>query len=234
MLQTSLASDYCAKFGRHLLQHQCELTPEAIEGPYYLPLDLVRKDIREDRQGVPLTLKILLTNARTCEPLVNVSFDIWHCDALGVYSSYVNAIPNSDYHEPRTDNTTFLRGRQYTNQNGIIRFKTIYPGWYGGRATHIHMQSHYGDRTIHTGQLYFHDTINNIMARLLPYNMSDMPRMKNEEDSEFMENKGADTIINYIKPVDIKRIHKGLKGTIHIGLNPKAKSTFAYYGRTSK
>ncbi|CAG2166020.1 unnamed protein product [Oppiella nova] len=206
------SSDYCSKFGRHLLQHQCELTPEAIEGPYYLPLDLVRHDIRE----------------------VNVSLDIWHCDAQGLYSSYINAIPNSDYHEPPTDNTTFLRGRQYTDENGVAWFKTIYPGWYGGRATHIHMQSHYGDRTIHTGQLYFANTLNNMIARLPPYNVSEMPRMDNEEDSEFMDNKGVDTIIRNIKPMNKKHIWRGLRSHMIIGLNPKAKSMFAYYGRTSK
>lgn len=122
----------CAKFGRHLLQHQCVLTTEGTEGPYYLPYHLMRSDIREDRGGVQLKLKFTVTDVTKCEPLKNVSIDIWQADPLGVYSSYTknspDSAPKSVLHATPTDNSTFLRGVQFTDENGVVEFTTVFPG----------------------------------------------------------------------------------------------------------
>ena len=122
------SSQYCSKFGRHLLQHQCVLTPESSEGPYYLPNELIRSDIREDREGLPFKLKMTFTDVNTCEPLSNVSVDIWQCDASGDYSGYITAVPTSSLHTEPTDNKTFLRGIQTTDKDGKVEFMTIFPG----------------------------------------------------------------------------------------------------------
>ncbi|MFI6034084.1 intradiol ring-cleavage dioxygenase [Streptomyces sp. NPDC051315] len=65
-----------------------KLTSETTEGPYYIDADKLRQDITEDKEGIPLTLSIKVIDSETCEPLRNVAVDIWHCDALGIYSGY--------------------------------------------------------------------------------------------------------------------------------------------------
>ena len=122
------STQQCHKFGRHLLQHQCVLTPESSEGPYYLQTNLIRSDVREDREGLPFKLRMTFTDINTCEPLRNVSVDIWQADAGGEYSGYVEAVPTTSLHTKPTDSKTFLRGIQMTDKNGKVEFTTIFPG----------------------------------------------------------------------------------------------------------
>lgn len=133
LVQTA-SGQICARLGRHLLQHQCILTQEGTEGPYYLPYHLLRSDIRENRPGIPLKLKLTITDVSRCLPLNNVTVDIWQADALGTYSSYTKnsptSVPKSVLHADPTDNSTFLRGIQLTNKEGIAEFMTVFPGWY--------------------------------------------------------------------------------------------------------
>src|SRR5205085_5286710 len=104
----------------------CVLTPEMTEGPYYVPNEKVRRNITEGKPGAPLELRLTVVNASTCKPIKSAVVDIWHADGLGVYSGAV------------ADNagTNFLRGVQKTDANGLALFKSIYPGWYQGRAVH--------------------------------------------------------------------------------------------------
>lgn len=136
----------CARLGRHLLETKCILTPEGGEGPYYLSYpDLIRSDIREDRQGLKLKLKFVLTDVTKCEPIRNASIDIWQADPYGFYSSYTKNSPDAVRrrrraavdeaklalgvpHAPPTDNTTFLRGVQFTDDEGRAEFTTVFPG----------------------------------------------------------------------------------------------------------
>jgi protocatechuate 3,4-dioxygenase beta subunit len=152
----------------------CTLSPELEVGPYYVNYELMRKDIREDRAGLPLHLKIVLMNAKTCLPLTGAAVDVWHCDAMGIYSGYTKNNPDSmggpggpegRPNEPngmpppppqdgmghdgppgmkQTDQETFLRGVQLTGKDGAAEFLTIYPGWYVSRDTHIHLEVHIG------------------------------------------------------------------------------------------
>src|SRR5690349_21967259 len=87
----------------------CVLTPEQDEGPFYIDLARVRRDIVEDRPGVPLALALTVVDADTCEPLRDAAVDIWHCDALGIYSG-----------EPSEGSAgeTYLRGIQLTDAKG--------------------------------------------------------------------------------------------------------------------
>lgn len=117
----------------------CALTPQETPGPYPLRgiLDnpnMVRRDITEGRPGLPLTLALKLVDVNTaCAPLASAAVYIWHCDKDGVYSGY-----QQPGHDARGQ--TFLRGVQLTNARGMVRFSTVYPGWYAGRVTHIHFQ----------------------------------------------------------------------------------------------
>ena len=124
----------------------CVLTPEQTEGPYYLPLDLLRQDITEGRPGLPLRLRIAVVDVNGCSPLPDAAVDIWHCDAQGYYSGFTG-YPGGDA-DPEAgagvEEGTFLRGVQTTNADGIAEFQTIYPGWYTGRTVHIHMKVHVG------------------------------------------------------------------------------------------
>ncbi len=109
----------------------CTVAPTETEGPYptHSPSSYVRSDIRDDRTGVPMTMNITLKNTNnSCAVLAGAIVDVWHCDKDGNYSEYSSF---STVH--------FLRGRQVTNANGLVSFTTIFPGWYTGRSTHIHI-----------------------------------------------------------------------------------------------
>src|SRR4051794_41114788 len=121
----------------------CLLQREVTEGPYYLDLDLIRRNIRRGRPGTALTLDFTVLNASTCKPIPKALVEIWHCDAGGVYSGVSGNSQN------------FLRGGQRANAKGHVRFETIVPGWYTGRTPHVHMKVFAGGNEIHTGQVFF-------------------------------------------------------------------------------
>jgi protocatechuate 3,4-dioxygenase beta subunit len=116
----------------------CNVNPTETEGPFptKTPASFVTTDIRSDRTGVLLNLEINIKNKTNgCNALAGALVDIWHCDADGNYSEYGGGGMQS------TNYTTlhFLRGRQTSDTNGLVKFTTIFPGWYSGRATHIHV-----------------------------------------------------------------------------------------------
>ena len=165
----------------------CVVTPEQTEGPYYVESRLNRSDIRSDplegirREGVPLVLalRVLKVERGGCEPLNGAMVDIWQCDARGVYS---------DVADPRfnTVGKRFLRGYQLTDPDGRVRFTTIYPGWYPGRAVHIHFKVRvkgedkgYG----FTSQFYFDDALTDRVHARAPYAERGNQRTRNSEDA---------------------------------------------------
>lgn len=116
----------------------CAVTNSETEGPFPTksPSTLVQNSIVGDRTGVPFEINLTIQNAKAnCVVLQNVIVDIWHCDKDGNYSEYggtgMQTMNYTSYH--------FLRGRQTTNENGKVGFTSIFPGWYDGRATHIHV-----------------------------------------------------------------------------------------------
>lgn len=116
----------------------CTATTSETEGPFptKTPGSLVTNDITSDRTGTKLSVKITIQNKNnSCAVLANAIVDIWHCDAAGNYSEYGGTgMQSTNY-----TNVHFLRGRQTTDANGQVNFTTIYPGWYSGRAVHIHV-----------------------------------------------------------------------------------------------
>jgi protocatechuate 3,4-dioxygenase beta subunit len=143
----------------------CFLTPQSIEGPYYLDPRLVRTEIAEDRAGVPLRIDLRVIDGATCKPSRRARVDIWHADAQGIYSGYEG---QGDKQELSTVGQKFLRGTQFTDSKGAVSFKTIYPGWYTGRATHIHFKVLLDDRNVLTGQMYFPDAVNEFIYANIP------------------------------------------------------------------
>lgn len=115
----------------------CVVSPTETAGPFPIktPAQLVRENIVGNRTGIPLLIHIKVENTNNnCMPLEGVLVDIWHCDAQGNYSEYASQI-DGDF-----TNETFLRGRQTTGADGVASFISIYPGWYPGRAPHLHLE----------------------------------------------------------------------------------------------
>ncbi len=116
----------------------CEITNAETAGPFPIknPASLVLTDIKGDRSGVPLTVNLIIKNKNTgCGVLANALVDIWHCDAAGQYSEY----GGTGLQSVNLTNVHWLRGRQTTNADGAVVFSSIFPGWYSGRAPHIHV-----------------------------------------------------------------------------------------------
>lgn len=130
----------------------CVLIPEETDGPFPLYSTLsnsamYRADVTEGRAGVPLALALNVVDVNdACAPISNVDVYIWHCDRDGEYSGYANQ---------GTAGETFMRGIQTTDADGKVAFTTIYPGWYSGRITHIHLQVYLGSTRRATTQLAF-------------------------------------------------------------------------------
>ena len=128
----------------------CAVAPTETIGPYPSLTDLIRSDIREGKSGTTLALTITVVNTNTnCAPVENAQVEIWQCDAAGNYSQYGSQAAQ-----------TFLRGIQATNSNGEVTFTTIYPGWYQGRATHIHVEVVRNGSSVKVTQLAFPEATN--------------------------------------------------------------------------
>jgi protocatechuate 3,4-dioxygenase beta subunit len=178
----------------------CVLMPEVTEGPYYLDIDLVRSDITESRPGLPLDLRVTVVDADACEPIADAAVDVWHCDAGGVYSGVEGA-----------DGETFCRGVQMTDADGVAEFRTIFPGWYAGRAVHIHVKVIPGAGEAHTGQLFFEDQRIAAAYESEPYAERSGPETTNSADGIYAETDGS-TVVALVSAGD------GYTGAITLGV----------------
>lgn len=140
------------------------LTAKTTEGPYYFDPKLVRADITEGLSGVPLDIAFTVFDLAG-RPFANARVDVWHCDAQGLYSGYPRQGENG-----ATDLTgkTFLRGTQLANAKGEVTFRSVYPGWYRGRTTHIHFKVINGAKTNLTSQFFLPDALSEFLYTQLP------------------------------------------------------------------
>lgn len=117
----------------------CEVSPRETKGPFgtKTPAQMIKANIKSDRVGVPLLINLeILDKSNNCKPMANAVVDIWHCDKDGNYSEYGNHwLQKKDFTAVH-----FLRGRQTSDEKGNVSFLSIYPGWYAGRAPHIHVE----------------------------------------------------------------------------------------------
>jgi len=165
----------------------CVVRPELTEGPFFVDEQLNRSDIRSDpgdgtvRPGVPLRLALRVSRLTrgACAPLPGAMVDLWHCDAIGVYSGVQD--PGGS-----TVGKKFLRGYQATDGAGLARFTTIYPGAYRGRAVHIHFKIRRaaGGGRVHefTSQLFFDDALSDQVYTQPPYAGREPSRVRNARD----------------------------------------------------
>jgi protocatechuate 3,4-dioxygenase beta subunit len=157
----------------------CIATPEQTEGPFFLDTKLERADIRSDpadgtvRDGVSLTLMLGIQqlSAAGCVPLAGAVVDVWHCDAAGEYSG-------------TSGSQRFLRGYQIADRDGSVQFVTIYPGWYPGRAVHVHFKVRSGSREF-ASQFYFDDALSERVFAKAPYVRQGRGKLRNDQDFLF-------------------------------------------------
>jgi protocatechuate 3,4-dioxygenase beta subunit len=161
----------------------CIVTPAQTEGPYFVDEQLNRSDIRDGEVGTPLqlTLRVISVVEGACEPMVGAIVDIWHCNALGVYSGVQDRAGQFN-----TLGQAFLRGYQVTDESGTVQFSTLYPGWYPGRAVHIHFKVRIEPGAVQglefTSQLYFQDAISDTVFAQEPYASRGQRSTRNERD----------------------------------------------------
>jgi protocatechuate 3,4-dioxygenase beta subunit len=227
-----------AGFGR--MAEVCRLAAEQEVGPYYVADELLRTDIAEGKPGVPLSLRIVVLDSRTCAPLRNAAVDIWHCDALGLYSGFTKQNPmgpggfggpplgrppgpppdGPPPHNHPTDQFTFLRGIQLTGEDGVVQFQSIFPGVYMGRTNHIHFKvrvgGHEGGKTYqaghaaHTGQIFFPEELAVQLMEREPYRRHEIHRTTQAEDMVYGDQQGELSVAR-IDPVKVKELAADLK-----------------------
>jgi protocatechuate 3,4-dioxygenase beta subunit len=264
----------------------CRLASEQEVGPYYVADEMIRQDIRENEIGFPLLLELTLVDSRTCKPLVHAAVDVWHCDALGLYSGftamnptggghgvpagppdsdsarlqrmppppgvapgYASIHPGEPYRPPDTpwlrgggppenrptDNLTFLRGVQFTDEHGRVRFQTVFPGCYMGRVNHIHCKvrlgGHIGEagghrtylagHTAHVGQVFFPEAVTADLMKLEPYARHQIQRTTLKEDGVFQRQHGELSLsqLHFVRPGSPQ---SGLRAQLAMVVDPDA------------
>ena len=206
------------------LANVCRMMPRMVEGPFYFDPALVREDITEGRPGIPLRLEIQITDGATCRPIENARVDIWHCDATGQYSGYDG---QGDDRSISTKGEKFLRGTQTTNAAGGVTFKTIFPGWYRGRTTHIHFKVLLDAKSMLTGQMYFPDALAEyIFTNIAPYNTRGEKR-DTLNSTDFIARADED----HISFVGLREEADTYVATLVIGVDPAAEPERAGFGR---
>ena len=176
----------------------CVVRPELTIGPYFVDDQLNRSDIRSEpldnsvKDGVPLTININVASVgdNSCTPIEGAQVDVWHCDAQGQYSGVFDQ--GFD-----TNGQKFLRGYQLTDANGAVQFQTIYPGWYSGRAVHIHftIRTKGADKADYqfTSQFFFDDSLTDQVHAQEPYASKGQRDTRNSNDNIF--NGGGDQLL---------------------------------------
>jgi protocatechuate 3,4-dioxygenase beta subunit len=189
--------------------------PELTEGPYFVDEGLNRSDIRTDPSDgsvvagtmFTLNLRVMQLAGGEATALKNAIVDVWHCDALGVYS---------DIAAEGTTGRKFLRGYQVTNGAGKVRFGTILPGWYQGRTVHIHVKVRTtgtdGNPYEFTSQLFFTEQFKAAYLATDPYAAKGTPDTTNDTDMHYADL--GDQLLLYPRMRD-----EGLAADFTIGLD---------------
>jgi hypothetical protein len=171
---------------------------------------------------VPLALVLTVVASDTCKPIRDAAVDVWHCDALGVYSG-----------EPSEGSVgkTYLRGIQMTDGNGLVKFATIYPGQYPGRTTHIHVKVHIGGRrgdgtysgghVSHTGQLFSSDRHDAEVFALAPYNRNTTQITPRNADGIYRDQGGSNSVLALARAGN-SLARDGLTARATLGVDPSA------------
>ena len=167
---------------------------------YYVLGEHIRSDIREKQLGIPLIFEAQFVDVTTCKPITKLWADVSNCNSTGVYSGHATA------KDPSNLNTTFLRGVQETNSDGVVQFASIFPGHYSPRTNHIHMVTHLnatlqpnktitGGRTAYIGELLWDQDLIYKVQATYPYNTNTANITTNDNDIVF-KHETANTTSN--------------------------------------
>jgi protocatechuate 3,4-dioxygenase beta subunit len=197
----------------------CVVMPTETEGPYpyvggEITNPLKRIDVSDGQTGVPLSIAFLVVNTNdNCNVVTDARVDIWHCNKDGYYSGYANQpglLGSKSY-----VGQTWLRGYQLSDSSGAVKFTTIYPGWYGGRATHIHIEVYINSVMKKTGQVTFSEAISDAVHTSTLYAAHGVNPTRNAGDSVFGDS--ATDLTNETMTL-AGSITYGYSGTYTIGL----------------
>ncbi|KAH8886962.1 aromatic compound dioxygenase [Thozetella sp. PMI_491] len=218
----------------------CILAPEVTDGPYYVVGEYMRSNVKESlwSEGVDLFLEVQYIDVNTCLPVPRVAVDIWNCNATGLYSG----ISTSGNYAADGLNSTYLRGIQMTDHDGVVQFETIFPGHYEGRATHTHLLAHMNatvqtNGTIsvwdapvtHIGQLFYPEALRSEVELLAPYNTNTQAITSNDDDmwSIVQTDSSYDPMPEFVYLGE--DISEGLFAWIQIGVNASVDYTSDSY-----
>ncbi|KAM5344658.1 hypothetical protein ACJ41O_013193 [Fusarium nematophilum] len=217
----------------------CILSPEGEIGPFWVKGELIREDIVDNEPGVVTYMHAQFIDINTCEPVPELYWDVWNCNSTGVYSG-VQDDSNGNGDDASNLNRTALRGIQRTDENGIAVFKSIFPGHYSGRATHVHVVAHAnatvlsnhtvtGGSVSHIGQLFYDQDLITQVEATYPYNTSDVDITLNSEDRVFAtetEDSDSDPVFEYVLLGDA--VGDGIFSWITIGIDMTATYSTSY------
>ncbi|KAJ5592038.1 uncharacterized protein N7459_002407 [Penicillium hispanicum] len=214
----------------------CILTPTVTDGPYYVWGEVVRSNVKEENysEGVDVHLEVQYIDINTCRPVPGALVDIWQANATGVYSG----ISESGNYAAAGWDSTYLRGIQQTDRDGVVNFDTIFPGHYDGRATHTHLLTHLNatllpNKTIevgtgsvaHIGQLFWNEVLRSAVEDTYPYTTNTQSVTSNADDmwSVLQADSAYDPFPEYIYLGE--DLDDGLFAWIQIGINVTADYT---------
>lgn len=212
----SLATNSATPIGSPSAAAQCVLTAALTEGPFFVDEKLNRADIRTDpvtgavSSGIPLALTFNVSRVanNACTPLTGAYLDVWHCDSTGTYSDVSGS------------SQRFLRGYQITDANGVAKFTTIYPGWYSGRAVHIHfkLRLYAGSTRSYefTSQFFFDDALTDSVYAASPYSSRGARNVRNSNDGIYRRLSATEKAGLTLQT---SRTGDGYAGVINLGVN---------------
>lgn len=219
----------------------CILAPEVTDGPYYVVGENLRSNVKEEEycDGIDLFLEVQYVDIETCEPVPAVAVDVWNCNATGIYSG----ISTSGNYAADGYNSTYLRGIQLTDHDGVVQFETIFPGHYDGRATHTHLLAHtnatvqangtvsvWNAPVTHIGQLFWPEALRSAVEATYPYTSNSQAVTSNDDDqwSIVQADASYDPFPQFVYLGE--DITDGLFAWIQIGINASADySADSYY-----
>ncbi|KAJ5295404.1 hypothetical protein PENANT_c001G11063 [Penicillium antarcticum] len=217
----------------------CILSPEGEVGPFWVKGELIRSDLVDAEPGVPVVMDAQFIDVNTCEPIVDLYWDVWNCNSTGVYSGVQDSSNGNGNDATNLDNTA-LRGLQPTDSDGVAQFQTIFPGHYSGRATHVHVIAHVGATVLsngtltggniaHTGQMFYDQDLITQVEALSPYSENTVSITLNANDrvlSDETTNSDSDPIFNYVLLGDT--VDDGLFSWVTVGIDTSASYSASY------
>lgn len=219
----------------------CILSPEGEIGPFWVKGEYNRQDIVDDEPGVVNYMHAQFIDVNTCEPIPELWWDVWNCNSTGIYSGVQDDSNGNGDDASNLDNMA-LRGLQKTDENGIASFRSIFPGHYSGRATHVHVVGVVnaslvrngtitGGSVSHIGQLFFDQGLITEVESTYPYNTSDVEITLNSVDHVFTvetEESNSDPVFNYVYLDESAGAVGGVFSWITIGVDPTASYNTSY------